>query len=134
MCWRRVSWKGLQQGYGNLSWRTPLPHLGDDFTLPLHVCLTLADVADEPSVALFRPSPLLRFPPDERNIAQAAVSMCGEIKHTWGKPVAQATIQSSFSPLATILNASSGNGRCNPRALGPSAVSQRCELRRASLK
>ena len=35
----------LQQGYGNVSWRTPLPHLGDDFTLPLHVCLTLSDVA-----------------------------------------------------------------------------------------
>ena len=35
----------LQQGYGNVSWRTPLPHLGDDFTLPLHVCLTLPDVA-----------------------------------------------------------------------------------------
>ena len=35
----------LQQGYGNVSWRTPLPHLGDDFTLPLHVCLTLSDMA-----------------------------------------------------------------------------------------
>jgi len=37
--------EGLQQRYGNVSWRTPLPHLGDDFTLPLHVCLTLSDVA-----------------------------------------------------------------------------------------
>jgi hypothetical protein len=35
----------LQQGYGNVRWRTPLPHLGDDLTLPLHVCLTLSDVA-----------------------------------------------------------------------------------------
>jgi hypothetical protein len=35
----------LQQSYGNVSWRTPLPHLGDDFTLPLHVYLTLSDVA-----------------------------------------------------------------------------------------
>ena len=33
----------LQHGYGNVSWRIPLPHLGDDFTLPLHVCLTLSD-------------------------------------------------------------------------------------------
>ena len=37
--------EGLQQGYGKVSWPTPLPHLGDDFTLPLHVYLTLADVA-----------------------------------------------------------------------------------------
>jgi hypothetical protein len=37
--------EGLQQRYGNVSWRTPLPHLGDNFTLPLHVCLTLSDVA-----------------------------------------------------------------------------------------
>jgi hypothetical protein len=35
----------LQQGYGNVSWRTPLRDLGDDFTLPLHVCLTLSDMA-----------------------------------------------------------------------------------------
>jgi hypothetical protein len=35
----------LQQAYGNVSWRTPLPHLGDDITLPLHVCLAFSDVS-----------------------------------------------------------------------------------------
>jgi hypothetical protein len=35
----------FQQGHGNVSWCTPLPHLGDDFTLPLHVRLTLSDVS-----------------------------------------------------------------------------------------
>ena len=39
--------------------------------------------------------------------------------------IAQAAIPSSFSPLATILSASSGNGRCNCSAFGASAVSQR---------
>jgi len=33
--------------------------------------------------------------------------------------------RSSFSPLATILSASSGKGRCNSRAFGASAASQR---------
>jgi hypothetical protein len=37
--------EGLQQGYGDVGWRTPLPKIGNDFTLPLHVCLTLSDVA-----------------------------------------------------------------------------------------
>ena len=39
--------------------------------------------------------------------------------------IAQAAIPSSFSPLATILSASSGNGRCSSRAFGASAASQR---------
>ena len=34
----------LQQADGHVSCRATLPHLGDDFTLPLHVCLALSDV------------------------------------------------------------------------------------------
>jgi hypothetical protein len=37
--------EGLQQSYGNVSWRTHLPHLHDDLTLPPHARFTLADVA-----------------------------------------------------------------------------------------
>ena len=48
LCWRRSLLERLQQGYGNVSWRTPLPHLCDDLTLPLHVCLTFPDVALNP--------------------------------------------------------------------------------------
>ena len=41
----KVSWNASSKVYGNVSWRAPLPHLGDDITLPLHVCLTLSDVS-----------------------------------------------------------------------------------------
>jgi hypothetical protein len=55
----------------------------------------------------------------------AASSKASAFERAPGLLTAYAAIPSSFSPLATILSASSGNGRWSSRALGASAASQR---------